>query len=87
MLARGIAIGAAGLVGAYLVWKLGPSLAKAAEPVVREAIKTNIKTMQRAQEAYAHLSEVAEDAYAEAWSDLNREAAEREATAAEDTAV
>lgn len=78
MLGRAIAIGAAGAVGVYLIWKLAPGLGRAAEPALRAAIKANIKAAQKAREAYAHFTEVAEDAYAEAWSELNREAAGEE---------
>lgn len=84
MLGKGIAIGAAGAVAAYLALKYGPELARAAEPAVRTAVKANIKALQKAREAYARLSEVAEDAYAEAWADLNREAATAEEMQAEE---
>jgi predicted transcriptional regulator len=83
MLGKAIAIGAAGAVGVYLIWKLAPGLSRAAEPTLRAAIKANVKAVQKAREAYAHMTEVAEDAYAEAWSDLNREAAAEEMKAGE----
>jgi len=82
VLGKGIAIGAAGVVGIYLIWRYGPAIGRAAEPAVRSAVKANVIALQKAREAYARFSEVAEDAYAEAWSDLNREAAAQEAAEA-----
>ena len=82
VLGKGIAIGAAGVVGIYLIWRYGPAIGRAAEPAVRSAVKANVIALQKAREAYARFSEVAEDAYAEAWADLNREAAAQEAAAA-----
>lgn len=83
MLGRLVAFGAAGVAAAYVAVKLGPGLSRAAEPAVRSAIKVQIKTLQKARETAAQLMEIAEDAYAEAWADLNRDAAQKEADAAE----
>ena len=81
MIGRLITLGAAGAAAAYVVVKLAPSISQSAEPVVRRTIKAQIKALQRAREAGAHLMEMAEDAYAEAWADLNEEAEAREAEA------
>lgn len=85
MSGRLFALGAAGAVGAYLLWKMSPTFRQAAEPVLRDVVKANVKAIQKAKETYAHLSEIAEDAYAEAWSELNEEA-EAEDTPAEPVA-
>ena len=77
-LIRGLAIGVVATVGVVI---FGPSVAQAARPVVRRAMKSAVQTFVRGQEAVAEFVEMAEDAYAEAWTELEEEAEEKMATA------
>jgi hypothetical protein len=70
-LIRGLAIGVIATVGVVI---FGPSAAQAARPVVRRVMKSAVQTFVRGQEAVAEFVEMAEDAYAEAWTELKEEA-------------
>lgn len=70
-LIKGLALGAVA-IGAVMI--LAPSVVTSARPVLRRGIKNAVRAYQKGREAIAELQEMAEDAYAEAWSELDREA-------------
>jgi hypothetical protein len=70
-LVRGLAIGIAAIVGVLI---FGPAVAQTARPIVRRAVKSTVQAYVRGQEAVADIMEMAEDAYAEAWTELKEEA-------------
>ena len=78
MLGRIVTIGAAGLLAGYAIARMAPGTKRAVEPTMRALIKAQVKVAQRAREAVAEIAEIAEDAYAEAWADLNQEAEDKE---------
>jgi hypothetical protein len=72
-----------GLVAGMALVIFGPPLLRAARPLIRQAIKAAVVAYGQGRETLAHIAETAEDAYAEAASDMAAEAvaAENEAAA------
>jgi hypothetical protein len=82
---RGLGTGAIA-VAALVVF--APAIASSARPLVRRGMKEAIKAISKGREAAAEFQELAEDAYAEAISELESEAeAAKEEVAAEAAAA
>ncbi len=63
-----------GIVAGAALLIFGPPLLRAARPLLRQAIKGAIVAYTQGREALAHITETAEDAYAEATSDMMEQA-------------
>ena len=75
---RGFSLGVATAVGAAF---LSPSVRSAAAPALRKGAKWAIKAFANSREQLAELQELAEDAFAEALSELKAEADNPDAAA------
>jgi hypothetical protein len=79
---RTLAIGAIAIAALVL---LGPTVAANAKPLIRRGVKAAVKGYVESRESIAELQELVEDAYAEAWAEL--EAAARSPAGAAPTAA
>ncbi len=74
MMGRVLRTAGVGIVAGAALLIFGPPLLRAARPLLRQAIKGAIVAYAQGRETLAHISETAEDAYAEATSDMMEQA-------------